>query len=61
LDNNCNGFAEEGCPECIDSDNDGYFPQIGCGTPLDCDDGQSAINPGADEECDELIMIVMVK
>jgi hypothetical protein len=51
IDNNCNGLAEEGCPECVDVDGDGYYAQIGCGTPVDCDDSKSAIHPGAAELC----------
>ncbi|MEJ2683418.1 MAG: MopE-related protein [Candidatus Sulfobium sp.] len=51
VDNNCNGLAEEGCPECVDVDGDGYYAQLGCGTPVDCDDSQSAIHPGAAELC----------
>jgi hypothetical protein len=51
IDNNCNGTAEEGCPECVDVDGDGYYAQLGCGTPVDCDDSESAIHPGAAELC----------
>lgn len=51
IDNNCNGAAEEGCPECVDVDGDGYYAQLGCGTPIDCDDSKAAIHPGAAELC----------
>jgi bacillopeptidase F len=36
-------------PACTDGDGDGYFAEPGCGTPLDCDDRNSTINPGAKE------------
>lgn len=51
LDNNCDGTVDEGCPDCTDSDSDGFFAQEGCGTVVDCDDENSAINPGANEIC----------
>jgi len=50
-DNNCNGLVDEGCP-CTDNDNDGFFVQSYCGSSLDCDDNNSAVNPGALEVCD---------
>ena len=34
---------------CEDNDNDGYFSGAGCGTPVDCDDADSAISPSAAE------------
>jgi hypothetical protein len=37
---------------CIDADGDGFFAQSGCGTPLDCNDANAAIHPGATEVCD---------
>jgi hypothetical protein len=52
LDNDCDGEADEDCPGCVDGDGDGYYPQVGCNTPLDCDDGSAAIHPGAEELCD---------
>ena len=33
----------------IDSDGDGY------GSTEDCDDGQASVNPGMEEDCDEVI------
>ena len=36
---------------CIDNDGDGYNSTEGCG-PLDCDDKNPNIYPGATEECD---------
>lgn len=50
LDDNCNGFADESCPQCSDVDGDGFFAQIGCGI-VDCNDVNPAINPGAAESC----------
>jgi serine protease AprX len=34
---------------CVDNDNDGYFASAECGTLVDCNDNNSAINPGAAE------------
>lgn len=39
--------------ECTDYDNDGYFLEQGCQTPIDCDDEDEKINPSADEICDD--------
>ena len=40
-------------PICTDSDGDGYYVQSGCGTggTVDCNDGNSNINPGILESC----------
>ncbi len=37
--------------DCTDADGDDYFAEEGCGTPVDCDDDDPSINPGADEIC----------
>jgi hypothetical protein len=34
---------------CTDLDGDQYFSQDGCGTAVDCDDADPAVNPGAFE------------
>jgi serine protease AprX len=47
-------------PICIDNDGDGFFGHADCGTPLDCNDYDSGINPsacdiigdGIDQNCD---------
>jgi hypothetical protein len=50
-DNNCNGHIDEGCPppSCIDMDGDGFCANL---DPVDCDDGDANIYPGAVEQCD---------
>ena len=67
LDNNCNGMIDEGVLHTFypDSDGDGYgnsmstMTQSGCNPPAgyaaqggDCNDMDSAIHPGALEQCD---------
>lgn len=37
---------------CSDADGDTYFSLAGCGTPVDCNDGNAAVHPGASEVCD---------
>ncbi len=64
LDNDCDGLTDEGLtsPYYLDADDDGYGDpsavRPACSLPagavtnaLDCDDGDSAIHPGADEGC----------
>jgi subtilisin family serine protease len=38
---------------CMDLDGDGFFPQSGCGTAIDCDDSDSSVYPGAPEVCND--------
>jgi len=40
-------------PACIDADGDGYFAEPGCGTPVDCDDSDPSVYPGALEVCND--------
>ena len=54
IDNNCNNQVDEACNVCTDLDNDGFFAQFSCGTPVDCDDSSASIFPGAPEICDGL-------
>lgn len=51
VDDDCNGVADENCAVCIDADNDGYFAGAGCGTAIDCQDANAAVNPAAAEVC----------
>jgi len=62
-DNTCNGLtdcADPSCataPECLvcvagDTDQDGYSTAGGTCGPIDCDDGDSQVYPGASEICD---------
>lgn len=53
IDNNCNTAADENCSVCLDLDNDGYFGQPDCGTEVDCNDINAAVNPLAQEVCDD--------
>jgi len=47
-------------PPCVDTDGDGFYGQVNCGTAVDCNDASPAINPaacdivgdGIDQNCD---------
>lgn len=45
--------AAGGPPPCVDADGDGYYDAAGCGTPVDCDDADASIYPGAPEIADD--------
>ena len=58
IDNDGNGLTDAadmnavGCPvNCTDMDNDGYSSEGGACGPMDCNDSDPAINPGAVESC----------
>ncbi|MCP4109700.1 MAG: hypothetical protein GY749_29975 [Desulfobacteraceae bacterium] len=62
IDNDCDTFFDcddpycEGiiaCITCTDADSDGYYTEIVCGTYKDCNDNNSAINPGVTELCND--------
>lgn len=39
--------------QCIDADNDGFFPISGCNSDIDCDDSDPDTYPGAPEVCND--------
>jgi hypothetical protein len=48
-----NGCQDGAClPGCTDGDGDTYAVEGGACGPVDCDDTNPAVNPGADEVCD---------
>lgn len=42
-----------GGTQCTDNDADGYYAESNCGTGVDCDDNDPAVNPGAVESCSD--------
>ena len=56
LDNDCNGLVDAEdlpcMPECYDVDGDGFFTGGDHCGPVDCDDGNAAVNPGMPDLCD---------
>lgn len=60
IDNNCNGSIDTadlnavGCMgNCTDQDGDAFSPDGGACGPIDCNDNNAAINPGALEVCND--------
>jgi len=60
IDNNCNGQVDTADPNavgcannCTDQDGDGYSSSGGSCGPLDCNDNDPDVNPGASEVCDD--------
>ncbi|MBD3310360.1 hypothetical protein GF351_04020 [Candidatus Woesearchaeota archaeon] len=57
IDNDCNYLADDEDPKCIceDNDQDGFGAGAACSPPLDCDDDNLYVNPGAQEVCNDNI------
>jgi len=62
LDNNCNGYIDcldaacandPACVICTDSDGDGYAVEGGDCGPVDCNDSDLGVHPGAVENCED--------
>jgi len=61
VDNNCNNLIDAtdpnaaGCPvvSCTDMDGDNYAIEGGSCGPIDCNDADASVNPGAIELCDD--------
>ena len=60
IDNDGNGLVDANDPNavgcsvaCTDADSDGYSIEGGACGPIDCDDSDALINPGAEEICDD--------
>lgn len=54
VDKNCDGNTEPCTTVCTDSDSDGFSIEGGeCG-PVDCNDSDAAVYPGADESCGDI-------
>jgi len=58
IDNNCNGLVDTADPNavncpltCTDDDGDGYSTEGGACGPMDCNDSDTTVNPGAAEIC----------
>ena len=56
IDNNCDGVSDFDCNAICDADNDGWWDDSiwYCAGGNDCDDGNAAINPDAEELCDSV-------
>ncbi len=61
IDNNCNTLIDTADPDCsvseacLDDDNDMFSPEGGICGPIDCDDSNAVVNPGAAEACGDSI------